>query len=326
MPSDVRRYLGVDGGGTRTTFCLITDAGDVLARSEQPTTSYFQAEDGIAHVSRVLEQGVAAVTDDPGAIDHAFFALPSYGEASGDVPKLDAAPRPILGHDRYACDNDMVAGWAGSLAGRDGINVVCGTGSIAYGEHDGRRARAGGWGELFGDEASAYWIAVRVLNAFTRMSDGREPRTPLHDLVMRALELEADLDVIDVVLGRWQGDRGRVASLAPITVAAAERGDATAAAILREAGEELAALVAAVVRKAGFPEGEPIPVSYSGGVFGAGAHVLEPFEHALPAGCDLRSPLLPPEIGAALYAARLDGRPFDDPAVQRLASRVGGDA
>ncbi len=37
----------------------------------------------------------------------------------------------------------------------DGINLVAGTGSIAYGEFAGRAARAGGWGELFSDEASA---------------------------------------------------------------------------------------------------------------------------------------------------------------------------
>jgi N-acetylglucosamine kinase-like BadF-type ATPase len=326
MSSEPRRYLGVDGGGTRTTFCLLTGDGELVARVEQPTTSYFQAEEGIELVPRVLEAGIGALGADPAGIAHAFFALPGYGEVSADVPALDAAPRAILGHDRYACDNDMVAGWAGSLAGHDGINVVCGTGSIAYGEHDGRRARAGGWGELFGDEGSAYWIAARVLNAFTRMSDGRDPRTPLHELVTNELELRADVDVIDVVLGRWNGDRGRVASLAPIAAAAAERGDATAAAILRQAGEELAALVAAVARQIGFPEGEPIPVSYSGGVFAAGGPILEPFEQALPAGCDLRAPLLAPEIGAALYAARLDGRPFDDAAVQRLASRVEGGA
>ena len=231
---------------------------------------------------RILAAGIEALGADPAGIAHAFFALPGYGEVSGDIPALDAAPRAILGHDRYACDNDMVAGWAGSLAGQDGINVVCGTGSIAYGERDGRRARVGGWGELFGDEASGYWIAARVLNAFTRMSDGRDPRTPLHELVTSELELQADLDVIDVVLGRWHGDRGRIASLAPIAVAAAGRGDATAAAILREAGEELAALVAAVAAPGLLPGGRADPVSYSGGVFAAGAPILEPFEQALP--------------------------------------------
>ncbi|MEI9903464.1 MAG: BadF/BadG/BcrA/BcrD ATPase family protein [Asticcacaulis sp.] len=73
----------------------------------------------------------------------------------------------------------MICGWAGSLAGADGINIVAGTGSIGYGERLGRGARAGGWGEVFSDEGSAYWIAVQGLAAFARMSDGRLAKGPL---------------------------------------------------------------------------------------------------------------------------------------------------
>lgn len=89
--------------------------------------------------------------------------MPGYGEVSAGIPVLDAAPHPKLGHERYACDNDMVCGWAGSLGGADGINVISGTGSMTYGEHRGCGTRVGGWAELFGDEGSAYWIATRVL-------------------------------------------------------------------------------------------------------------------------------------------------------------------
>ena len=74
----------------------------------------------------------------------------------------------------------MVCGWAGALAGEDGINIVAGTGSIAYGEYRGRSARAGGWGELFSDEGSAYWLAREGLRLFSRMSDGRAPRGALY--------------------------------------------------------------------------------------------------------------------------------------------------
>ena len=51
---------------------------------------------------------------------------------------------------------------------------------MTYGERQGVGHRVGGWGELFGDEGSAYWIAAAGLNAFCRMSDGRLPRGPLH--------------------------------------------------------------------------------------------------------------------------------------------------
>lgn len=175
-------FLGVDGGGTKTALCLVNGEGRILARARAPGCYYFAG--GMDLVERVLRQGVDEVCRQAGItsadIVHAFFGLPGYGEVSGDVPALDAAPGGALGHGRYACDNDMVCGWAGSLGGADGINVVSGTGSITYGERAGRGVRVGGWGELFGDEGSAYWISIRGLRAFSQMSDGRLPLGPLH--------------------------------------------------------------------------------------------------------------------------------------------------
>ena len=75
-------------------------------------------------------------------------------------------PRAILGHDRYAVDNDMVCGWAGSLACEDGINIVAGTGSIGYGQRRGWPHAPAAGAKHFSDEGSAYWIAMQGLNAF----------------------------------------------------------------------------------------------------------------------------------------------------------------
>ena len=77
--------------------------------------------------------------------------------------------------------------------------IVAGTGSIAYGEYAGRHARAGGWGDLFGDEGSAFWIAREGLRLFSRMSDGRAARGPLYDLLRERFELEGVPVAIDFV-------------------------------------------------------------------------------------------------------------------------------
>ena len=74
----------------------------------------------------------------PAALDFAFLGLPAYGEDSQLLPTLDSAASPLLARDRYRCGNDAVCGWAGALACQDGINIVAGTGSIAYGEFEGR--------------------------------------------------------------------------------------------------------------------------------------------------------------------------------------------
>ena len=92
-----------------------------MARATAPTSYYFN--DGFDVVERVSRAGCYGHlrrrrASRPSDIDAAFFGLPGYGEASGDIEQLDAVPRGVLGHDRYSCDNDMVCGWAGSLGRR----------------------------------------------------------------------------------------------------------------------------------------------------------------------------------------------------------------
>jgi len=315
-------FLGVDGGGTKTAFCLLDERGDV-AGAVTAGGSYHWAlgVDGAAQVIRDGVRDVCAVAGvSPVDIAYAFFGIPGHGESRDLVPLLDAIPAVALGHDRYRCDNDMVCAWAGSLGALDGIAVVGGTGSMAYGQHHGLRARAGGWGEVFGDEGSAHWIGTRGLSAFSRMSDGRLPRGPLHALLRERLDLTEDIDLVDVVLTRWAGGRAEVAAVAPLVTEAAARGDAVAAGILRDAGVQLAEVAAAVRGRLGYGPGVTVPVSCSGGVFSAGP-VLAAFGRALVAldpGYDLRAPLHPPAVGAALYAARLAGTPLAPGAAGQL--------
>ncbi|MEW5811308.1 MAG: BadF/BadG/BcrA/BcrD ATPase family protein [Actinomycetota bacterium] len=328
------RYLGVDGGGSKTAFALIDDGGHVLARATAPTSYYYgvsshpasPARDGFGVVVRVLAQGVTDICDQAGVdaagIDAAFFGLPGYGEASADIAALDAVPAGVLGHGRYSCDNDMVCGWAGSLGGEDGINVISGTGSMTYGERRGVGHRVGGWGELFGDEGSAYWVATRGLNAFSRMSDGRMPRGPLYDLLKARLEIAGDLDAVSLVIDTWKGSRGSIAALATTVCQAAQSGDPAAAQILTDAVDELVALVETTRRLVGFTDDEAVPVSYSGGMF-SDRRLLDGFTSALtalPARYDLRQPLLDPAVGAAVYAAKHSGQPLSTAAIAQLSN------
>ncbi|MFP3466856.1 BadF/BadG/BcrA/BcrD ATPase family protein [Leifsonia sp. SIMBA_070] len=305
------RFLGIDGGGTKTALVLLESDGSVLARSLQPSTDYYRL--GAETVTRILAEGIDEICRQagiaPDQLDFTVVGMPGYGEVSADVPVLDAVPSSVLRSDRYLCVNDMVCGWAGSLGAGDGINVVGGTGSMTYGERAGVGVRVGGWGELFGDEGSGYWIATRGLSAFTRMSDGRLPRGPLYALLRERLGVRTDLDVIGLVLTDWQKERTRIAALSTTVADAADAGDGVAAQILADAGAEFAELVDTTRLALRYEDGETVPVSYSGGVFRS-APVLAAFERSLDElhdGYDLREPLFEPDIGAALYAAKVSG-------------------
>ena len=314
-------FVGVDGGGSKTAFILIDRDGNVrgthLAGGSYYLTIGMQALGTLISTSleTLLDRAGVAASD----VSYAFLGLPAYGEDSDAASQMDQLPAKFFARGAYSCGNDMICGWAGSLACRDGISVVAGTGSIAYGERLGARARCGGWGELFSDEGSAHWIACRGLDLFARMSDGRATRGPLYQLMRERLGISQDLDLCRHVYVVLRGDRASIAQMCPLVAEAASLGDGAAAVILEQAGAELALLVDAIRGQLGFAIDEVVDVSHSGGVFGAPA-VRQAFGSAL-AGRGLYrlfEPEFPPVIGAALYAACRSGQPFSDAALARL--------
>ncbi|MEO8061126.1 MAG: BadF/BadG/BcrA/BcrD ATPase family protein [Pseudomonadota bacterium] len=324
-------FLGVDGGGTKTAFVLIDARGGI--RASHVTGSVSHLSQGVAGATALLAEGIRALlargVTAAAQVDFAFFGLSSYGEDSAVTPRLDTMPAGLLDSSRFRCGNDMLGSWAGSLACADGISVIAGTGSMAYGEHRGRAARAGGWGELIGDEGSAYWIAREGMNLFSRMSDGRAPRGPLHALVRERLGLGDDLDLCARIYGGDGGGRGEFAQFARLVHEAAERSDAGARAIFLRAAAELVDAVRAVRRALEVPAAFTLPVSYSGGAFAGSPWLVDAFTLALagestPYEC--RTPLFPPVVGAALYAARLAGTPLDSAALARLSEQCAGAA
>ncbi len=154
-------YLGVDGGGTKTAFVLLDRMGTI--RATHQSGSAFYPETGMEALRALINEGIRAVLRAAGitrALSSTTPTLACRCTARMNRPRSwIGCPKARWQRERYPCGNDMVCGWAGSLAGADGINVVAGTGSICYGEYAGRSARCGGWGELFSDEGSAYWIA-----------------------------------------------------------------------------------------------------------------------------------------------------------------------
>lgn len=324
----MKTFLGVDGGGTKTRFLLIDETGSVLASHLEGPAYYLEI--GLDNLREMLARGIAQTLRQGQVreedLSYAFLALPAYGEDSRLTAALDAAPAHALPHKRYRCDNDMVCGWAAALAGADGINIVSGTGSIAYGEYAGRRARAGGWGELFSDEGSSYWVAREGLRQFSRMSDGRQPRGPLYEHVRRHFALESDLDLCAAIYGKDIAQRSQFAQLARLVGAAAAEGDPAALALFESAARELADMVEAVRGQLQIPAGVSIPVSCSGGMFQPGNGVRE----ALKSELERRSAQyrfidsrLPPDVGAAIQAARLNGTPLGAESLAALARAAG---
>ncbi len=296
------RWLGVDGGGTKTAFTVYDERLVAADRLVLPTCHYAQA--GIDGMRDVLAQGIAWAHN-AGLLGVPYgigFSICGYGENAEADAAIAGTARDLADGHPFALVNDVEAAWAAGLDMADGIALIAGTGSIALGVRGERRQRCGGWDYEIGDEGSGGWMGRELLRAFTRQADGRDARGPLYDLVREELALADDFDIIAFAQAHI-ADRTRIAALSQVACRAAEAGDASALDIFRRAAHEEADMVAALVRSLfGDLDDtlESVPVTYIGGTFRAGQLILEPLAAALPSCCKLVAPAHEPDLGAVL--------------------------
>ena len=295
-------YIGVDGGGTKTAIAAASIDATQIFFEETGSASW--REYGIETVIETIERTIATFpfeTED--SIVGMAMGLPCYGESVPGDHALEKALHNAFPDIELYITTDAELGLAGSLGLLPGINVVAGTGSVAFGKDgDGTVARSGGWSECFGDEGSCYWMGRRLMELFSKQSDGRCARDALHEIVCRELGLVNDFDFIDLMHNEYMPKRARVASLQLLAKQAAQAGSESALALYAEAAQELCLLVRAVRDHLAFGD-KPFLVSYSGGLFRSGGLVLPQFAKGIAElGGELMSPQFEPVEGALLLA------------------------
>jgi N-acetylglucosamine kinase len=226
---------------------------------------------------------------------------------SGGPDDKQAILAGMLRAEHLIVTTDAEIALSGATATGQGIAAIAGTGSIAFGRNaEGRRARAGGWGYIFGDEGSGFDIARQALRAALRMEEGWGPPTSLRQALLDSTG-RRDANAVLHLFYTAGWPRSRVAALASLAVAAAAEGDAAAIGILNRAAVELAMLVAAI-RSQLWKPGDAVDVAYIGGVFQS-ATVLERFRMLveLEPGNRCGPPIHGPAAGALLEAYRTVG-------------------
>lgn len=268
----MRYVLGIDAGGTKTRALLADETGHVVGcglggGANLKTHGELEVEK-VLH--RVIEEAEAEAGTKPDAV--------ALGIAGADRPEDHVVLRSILRRmgfrQHVLVTNDARIALVAGSPSRVGLALICGTGSIAWGQNAGGEiARAGGWGWHVGDEGSGFWIGVRAVRAALKASDGRGPLTALVRPLLDHFEITGVEDIVRVVYG---GDfpRHRIALFAPRVAEAAAEGDAAAREILEAAAAELAEAAQSVIRRLGLP-GRPYDIVLSGGTFAAVPSLVE---------------------------------------------------
>ena len=303
-------YLGIDGGGTKTKYLLVNEGLQKVCEREGSTIHIHQV--GVEGIKSQLKENISRICEEVNIstkdIAYAFAGVPGYGESLDDMVKIDKAIKEVM-EVPYSIDNDAVNGWAGGTACKPGVNVVAGTGSIAYGRNaEGKLARCGGFGPGIGDDGSAYWIALRTINEYTRQKDGRSEKTVLVDILEKEYNISYKYEIVDIAFNRLKFNRTELAKFSTICFLAAEAGCLACKKIFEDAARAIFEHIYAISKELNF--NEEFVVSYTGGVFKAGKHVLEPLNEMIKESglkCYLQEPELDPWNGSVLLAYTLAG-------------------
>ena len=308
--------LAVDGGQTSTLALIATRDGQIIGSGRAGPANHVHEPGGYERQQRTLETAMQAALDAAGhplnTVSHACFGITGAGNTSVTIA------HSLLPDAEVQIHSDMVTALAGASIASTGVIVIAGTGSVAFGKNAaGETAHAGGWGYIMGDEGSGYDIGRKALRAASRAADGRGPDTSLQQTILSHFAVSGLRDVHQRV---YSGalTRPQIAGLARVVAQDAAAGDAVALSILTNAGTHLADAALAVVQKLTLTAAT---IYTTGGVFGAGKTILDPFRarlHASDPSIAVQSAAHSPIIGALFLALTAAGTTINDQVIAMI--------
>lgn len=237
--SAAEKILGVEGGGTKTSWVLVERGEDdlrVLDQGKLPPANFRLASpDELRTMFREL----------PKEIQRAGIFLAGCGTEE-DRQSLTRLCGEVWPQAKIIVGSDRDSGLAAALGHSDGIVVNAGSGSSITGRRDKKIENAGGWGHILGDIGGGYYLSLQALRLILREYDLHRGEVQFTTKILRALSLN-NLDE----LVRWAqtADKMEVAMLAPVVFEAAAGGDAGVMEIIEEGARVLCEYTEAVATR-----------------------------------------------------------------------------
>jgi glucosamine kinase len=299
----VAYYLGIDGGGTKTT-CAIGDETSVLATAVAGGSNITRVGEARARESlhKAMQEAFAAAGVVPSELRRVCAGIAGAGrkEVAEIIHKIIAEVIPC----EIQVMGDMPIALEAAFGAGPGVIVIAGTGSFAYGRNAaGTTARAGGWGFAISDEGSAHWIGRAAVREILRALDKTGVAPKLLEKLMQIYGASSFDEFI-----REANANMDFAAFFPVISASADEGDSRAKKALEDAGSELARLAATVIERLFEKDSSScVPLATLGGVFRHASRVREVFYNEIRkfhSAVEFHKEIVEPVLGALQMARR----------------------
>lgn len=289
---------GIDGGGTITKVVVCNLEGQMVYSFQTGTINHYgagipQVKETFAAIAETLNAELACL---PGTIFTGNSALDGLAEDTL-VQQLTAG---VFQSSKVVFHSDVYIALLSFTRGNPGAVLISGTGSMACGMDDqGVYHTAGGWGQVLGDEGSAYHMALEGIKAALLAHDGLSEPTLLTASVMKHFALERMSDLIDKIYNP-PVEKSIIAAFAPEVETAADQGDKAALNIIESEAIWLYKLALSITRKC-----DTGNLGYFGSVLNKNERIRSRLESLLSEqSISLKVPVFKPEIGALIGAFR----------------------
>jgi N-acetylglucosamine kinase-like BadF-type ATPase len=270
-------YLGIDAGGTKTD-CAVSNGAELLGQATGASCKLARVgkERGRENLQAVIRQATQAAGVEASTIQHVCIGMSGASLAEA-VHWAQQTIRELIPDSTIYVAGDHVIAHRAAFGTSPGVLVISGTGSIAFGRNqNGETARAGGWGPNVSDEGSAFWVGREAVTAALHAFDFGNANGLLATIA------ESWKVAPEEVIRMANASEPRFPELAGPVVNAAEQGDDVARAIMERAGQALASLASAVIKRL-WPSGGVVPVALAGGVLQGSSLVRHAFREAMKA-------------------------------------------
>lgn len=255
-------FISVDGGGTKTEFCIYNSETDEYSYAFYEGSNYKNDDDREGKMDigsqflKTLEDKKLSLDDIGGVV----FGLSGIDSEKDLKYYREVISRTEIPEEKLILCNDCEYTLRGLVDG-DGIAVVCGTGAITYGISRGESFRTAGWGMPYSDLGSGTWIGGEAAKeAIQRLDEGADENDPVIGLFTGFKQDDAPLQWTINAL-----DVPSTAKVARDVIGLAEAGDATCQEILLEAAFHIAGYIRTTFTKMKFT-GDSLKIVYAGGV------------------------------------------------------------
>jgi len=157
-------YMGIDGGGTHLRIVIVDEQLRALAQYESGTANpnHIGRVAAAEHIRDSIHKTLDRSSLSPESIAAVGIGIAGASAAYARDWLLETVAL-ALPSSEIVPSSDVEIALVGAHGRPEGVLLLSGTGSVAYGINaSGESFQSGGWGYLLGDEGSGYWIGMEA--------------------------------------------------------------------------------------------------------------------------------------------------------------------